>query len=171
MARIPYIEPDKHPELNDLITKIRGQRGGELSHLYGLLLYSSPLAAGWLKIVTAIRKESTVSLADQELVIMLVAVLNKAGFEYKNHAPQALKLGFTQAQFDAIPTWRDSKVFDQRQRTILEYTETMTREVEVPDALFEAVRKLFDTRAMVELTALISIYNMVTRFTVGMKLG
>ena len=171
MARVPYIEVKDHPELNELVAKVGSQRGGEITHLYKLLFYSPPLADGWLHIITAVRQQSKISVADQELVIMLIAVINKALFEYKSHAPKALALGFTQAQFDAIPNWQNSKEFDERQRVVLAYTDVMTRAVEVPDHTFQAVRAIFGERELIEITALIAAYNMVTRFTVAMHLG
>jgi 4-carboxymuconolactone decarboxylase len=40
----------------------------------------------------------------------------------------------------------------------------MTRDIDVPDAIFAEVRKYFSERQAVELTMLISAYNMLTRF-------
>ncbi len=45
----------------------------------------------------------------------------------------------------------------------------MTRDIAVPDAVFEALRPHFSERQIVELTVLIGIYNMHTR--VFMALG
>ena len=39
----------------------------------------------------------------------------------------------------------------------------MTRQVEVPDAVFEALKPHFSQRQIVELTVLIATYNMHTR--------
>jgi alkylhydroperoxidase family enzyme len=46
----------------------------------------------------------------------------------------------------------------------------MTRELQVPDALFEELRKHFDDKALVELTATIAGYNMVSRFLIAMRI-
>jgi alkylhydroperoxidase family enzyme len=40
----------------------------------------------------------------------------------------------------------------------------MTLGVQVPQALFDAVRRRFDDRELVELTATVAAYNMVSRF-------
>ena len=47
---------------------------------------------------------------------------------------------------------------------MLAYTDSMTREIHVPDAVFEALRGHFSTREIVELTATIGGYNLVSRF-------
>jgi len=46
----------------------------------------------------------------------------------------------------------------------------MTREVHVPDAVFAAVRSVLDNRNLVELTATIGAYNMVSRFLEAMRI-
>jgi alkylhydroperoxidase family enzyme len=51
-----------------------------------------------------------------------------------------------------------------RERAVLAYADAMTRSVQVPDAVFQAVRPYFQDRELVELTATIAAYNMVSRF-------
>ena len=46
----------------------------------------------------------------------------------------------------------------------------MTKHVRVPQALFEAVRKQFNERELVELTATIGGYNLVSRFLEAMQI-
>ncbi len=47
----------------------------------------------------------------------------------------------------------------------------MTREAQVPDALFEPLRAHFDTRALVEVVATVAVYNMVSRFLEALLVG
>ena len=44
MARISYIEEKAHPELAELIGKVRAGRRGTLINVYKLLLHAPPLA-------------------------------------------------------------------------------------------------------------------------------
>ena len=76
----------------------------------------------------------------------------------------------SQEQIDAIPGWQLSKAFDDRERTVLAYTDCMTRGIRVPDPVFAEVRRTFDDREIVELTATIAGYNLVSRFLVAMQL-
>jgi alkylhydroperoxidase family enzyme len=46
---------------------------------------------------------------------------------------------------------------------VLAYVDAMTRDVEVPDAVFREMRAHFRERAAVELTVLVAAYNMHTR--------
>jgi AhpD family alkylhydroperoxidase len=162
MARIPYADPDR-PEVRALAARIRAERGDVL-HLYRMLLHSPAVAEGWLAYLTAIRQRSALPGALRELVIMRVAVLNGAPYEADQHAPIALREGVTQAQLDGLADWQGSDLFDARERAVLAYTDAMTRDVRVPDAVFSAVRAAFDDKLLVELTATVAAYNMVSRF-------
>src|SRR5690242_10726415 len=154
MARIPYADIE-HPDARPLAAEIATQRGSVL-HLYRMLLHSPPVAAGWLRYLTAIRHECALPGALRELVIMRIAILNGAPYEADQHRPIALKEGVTQAQLDALAAWRESDAFDARQRAVLALADAMTRDVHVPDEVFAAVRAEFDDRRLiVELTATI----------------
>lgn len=161
MARISYPDPG-NPAIAPLVQRIERERGKVLN-LYGMLLHSPPVAEGWLAFLTAIRQKCSLSGRDRELVIMRIAVINGADYEFRAHVPFALKEGITQAQIDAL---RDGRLeaFDARERDVLAYCESMTREIHVPDAVFQAVRPHFNERELVELTATIAAYNLVSRF-------
>ncbi|MES2976026.1 MAG: carboxymuconolactone decarboxylase family protein [Pseudomonadota bacterium] len=166
MARIPY--PDSQaPEVAPLRARIERERGKVLN-LYGMLLHSPPVAEGWLGFLTAVRQKCSLSGHDRELVIMQIAVLNGADYEFRQHVPFALKDGITQAQIDALGEGRIDG-FGARERDILAYCEAMTRHIRVPDAVFQAVRAHFSERELVELTATIAAYNMVSRFLEAMQ--
>ncbi len=55
------------------------------------------------------------------------------------------------------------RVLSPRERPRLAYTDAMTRDIAVPDAVFDALRPHFNERQIVELTVLIGLYNMHTR--------
>jgi AhpD family alkylhydroperoxidase len=170
MARIPLVEEQQHPELSALIAEVKGKRG-RLSHLYATLLNSPPIAGGWLNFLTAVRREGRLPAVYRELVILRVALLNRAPYEFNAHRSHALDAGISEAQIDGLDDWKNSKLFDAAQHAVLAYTDVMTREIEVPDATFAAVRRVFDNRELVELTATIAAYNMVSRFLVALQIG
>jgi AhpD family alkylhydroperoxidase len=162
LARIPYADVAQ-PEIAELAGRIAAERG-EVLHLYAMLLHSPPVADGWLRFLTAIRQRSALPGALRELVIMQIAHLNGARYEAEQHAPIALREGLTRKQVDALPDWHAFDGFDAPQRAALAYCDAMTRTVHVEAAVFEEVRRHFDARGIVELTATIGAYNMVSRF-------
>lgn len=163
MARLSYADLSQGAAA-DLAQRIEAERGSVL-HLYQMLLHSPSVAEGWLTYLTAIRQKSGLNGALRELVIMRIAHLNRAPYEADQHAPIALREGLRQDQLDALaqPEW-PAGLFDDRETAVLAYTDVMTRSVQVPDAVFNAVRACFSDAELVELTATIAAYNMVSRF-------
>jgi alkylhydroperoxidase family enzyme len=73
--------------------------------------------------------------------------------------------GVTEEQLRELPRYRASDAFDAVEKTVLDYATAMTTTpVEVPDALFAALRQSFDDEQMVELTASIAWENYRARF-------
>lgn len=168
MARLPYADLH-HPDVHPLVDQIVAERGSVL-HLYQMLLQSPPLARGWLNHLTGIRHNCLLPGSLRELVIMRVAILNRAPYEADQHAPIALKEGLTQEQLDDLADWRPSTRFSTQERAVLDYTDAMTRHVQVPDDIFAAVKAQFDARQLVELTATVATYNMVSRFLEALQI-
>lgn len=162
MARLDYADLNRD-EVRPLVERIVAQRGSVL-HLYQMLLHSAPVAQGWLNHLTGIRQQTALPGDIREMVIMRIAYLNRAPYEADQHAPIALKEGMSQVQLDALRDGRLDKVFDTRERAVLAYTDAMTVDVQVSDAVFAAVQVHFEARELVELTATIATYNMVSRF-------
>lgn len=64
-----------------------------------------------------------------------------------------------------MPEWQASTLFSERERAVLAYTDAMTRQVQVPEAVFQAARAAMGSdKLIVELTATVAAYNMVSRF-------
>ncbi len=168
MARIPYADCASDA-VRPLAERIAAERGSVL-HLYQMLLHSPPFAEGWLNYLTAVRHKSSLPGAMRELIIMRVAQLNNAPYEADQHAPIALREGITQAQLDALAQWPESPLFSEEQRAVLAYTDAMTRQVQVPDAVFGAVAALYEAPQVVEITATVAAYNMVSRFLEALQI-
>lgn len=171
MARVSLIKEEDHPELEPLIGRIKGRRRGLLLNLYRMLLHSPPVAEKWFEANNAIRWETKLDGKIRELAIIRIGALNRAEYVFKAHVPKmALDEGLTQAQCDALATdWQGSSLFDERERAVLAYADAMTKSVQVPDAVFEPLRRHFSERQIVELTVLIGTYNMHSRVLEALK--
>ncbi len=163
MARIPYADTE-NPAIAELTGQIRRERGGKVLNLYRMLLHSPPVARGWLNLFTAIRQQAALGGRYRELAIMRIAVLNEADYEFQQHVPFALAEGLTQAQLDALKAGDAPKGLTEADNAVLAYADAMTRQIRVPDNVFAAVRRQFPERELVELTATIGGYNLVSRF-------
>jgi 4-carboxymuconolactone decarboxylase len=166
--RVPAVTPGTKPELAELEARIRGARG-RISPLYAVLLNSPELASGWEQLFTAIRQKTSVPPALRELVILRVAVLNGAEYEFDAHVPHALAAGMTQQTIDRLRAG-ELEGLSSLERLVLQYTDAMTRDLVVPEALYPQLDQAFDAKTLVELTATIAGYNMVSRFLIAMRI-
>ncbi|HEX9275088.1 MAG TPA: carboxymuconolactone decarboxylase family protein [Casimicrobiaceae bacterium] len=174
--RVPLVEPGTRPELADLERSILAARG-RISPLYQALLNSPPIASSWEKLLTAVRNQTLVPGNLRELIILRIAVLNRASFEFDAHVPHALKAGLPQSKIEAVRSWQPGRghdktinAFDDDELLVLELADAMTRDIDVPDALIGRVRARFDARGIVEVVATVAAYNMVSRLLVAINL-
>jgi AhpD family alkylhydroperoxidase len=169
VARINFADWANDPSIADLVARIVQQRG-QVGGLYALLLQSPPVMEGWLRMSSAVRQEGKLDGASRELAIIRVVETLGCQLEVKAHTPFALREGVTEQQLASLADWRQSNLFSERQCAILEYADTMTRDIKVPDAVFDSLRTHFDEREIVELTVTVGFYHLVARFIVAMDL-
>jgi alkylhydroperoxidase family enzyme len=168
MARIDYPSADS-PEAQAMVEQIRKERGGRFPNLFRMQLYNPAIADGWLRVGTAVRFKGELDEATRELAICLVARTTGAEYEWRAHRRIALEQGFSEAALDAILSWRSGE-FDDKQRAVLALTEELTRNVNVADQTFDAVRPHLSPRQIMELVTTVGYYNMVARFLVGLQI-
>ncbi|NLU76140.1 carboxymuconolactone decarboxylase family protein [Streptomyces sp. HNM0575] len=166
MARLDYV---RHS--SEVAERIRLRRGGSLTPLDGMLLHSAPVADGWNSLLGAIRDSTSLPPALRELAILRVAALNGASYEWQAHEPVGRAAGLTDAHLDALHEGGGTAALTPEQRATLDYTDAMTRQVAVPDRVFDRLREHFDDRQIVELTATVGTYNLVSRFLVALEVG
>lgn len=113
----------------------------------------------------------SIPLALRELVKMRVSQINACAYCLDMHAPEARAAGVSQQKLDVLAAWRESPVFDDRERAALGWAETLTR-VEAtgaPDADYRALAAAFTEQERVELTLVITTINAWNRFAIGFR--
>lgn len=168
--RVPLVTPGTQPELKEIEENILRERG-RISLLYQVLLNSAPIAQGWEAMLTAVRNRTDVPADLRELIILRVAVLNRASFEFDAHIPHALKAGVSQEKIDAVREVSLSEIFNVGERLVLSMTDHMTRDVEVPVAVMNQVTQSYSPKVVVELVATVAAYNMVSRLLVTLNVA
>ena len=168
-TRVPEVQPGTRPELAELEARIVAARG-RMSTLYQVLLNSAPIADGWERMLTAVRNESSLAADVREMVILRVAVLNHASYEFDAHVPHALKAGMSEANVTALKEPVIGASFSEKERAVLAATDALTREVALSDAQFDRLRPHFNSAELTELMATIAAYNMVSRFLIAMNI-
>ena len=169
-VRVPLVQPGTRPELADIEARIMAERG-RVSLLYQVLLNSGPIAAGWERMLTAVRNQTGVPADLRELMILRVAVLNNAPFEFDAHVPHAERAGVDAARIAATREPGIAALFTPLERLLLQLTDAMTRDIVVPEALMDELRRHFDAKGIVEVVATVAAYNMVSRLLVALNVA
>lgn len=169
MTRVPLIGEERS-DLAPFIARVKTERG-KLINLYRVLMNSPAIAAGWLDFNTVVRYKTTLDAALREMIILRVSLLNGAEYQARIHgASHALKAGLTPEQIAALDQWPDSALFSPAQRAALAWTDAMTRQIDVPDALHTELKCHFNDQAVVEITVLAGAYNMHTRVARALRI-
>ncbi|MBV7672049.1 carboxymuconolactone decarboxylase family protein [Streptomyces halstedii] len=167
---MPWQDDTLPPPPPELLAGMKARRpDGELIGIDRVLLRSVPLATGWNALLGRVRAEFGLALEHRELIMLRVAVLNRADFEWGVHHPAYLAAGGTEEKCEALKENAvDSGVFDEEERALLALTDQSTKRVEVDALLIEEMKRLFGEVRTVEAVATVAAYNMVSRFLVAL---
>ncbi len=81
------------------------------------------------------------------------------------------KQGISEQQLAELGDFGRSSSFNPAERAALRYAEEMCRTpVDVPDAVFEELRRRFDPGQIVELTAMVALENLRARFNRALEI-
>lgn len=115
------------------------------------------------------RRGSPLEPALRSLVTVRVSQMNWCRFCVDiNSATLAARAG-SMAKVEALEAWRESDLFDEKEKAALEYAEAMTdSNLAVTDQMIEQLRRFFDEDAIVELTGLIAFQNLSSKFNAAL---
>jgi alkylhydroperoxidase family enzyme len=171
MARLALVSEDAiDPIVAEVFARVR-ERLPEVPALYRVLAHSPSVLRGWISFAWPLRNDSATPRSLRELMIMRVAQLTGAEYEWRAHLPIALRTGITQDQLDDIQTWPDSTRFSSEERIVLGLTDMLTLKLDVTDELFSELQRVFTPRQIVELTVTAAFYSCVSRVLRGLGLG
>jgi AhpD family alkylhydroperoxidase len=111
------------------------------------------------------RRSSPIEPALRSLVTVRVSQINHCPFCVDLNSATLLKRGASLEKVEALERWRESALFDERERAALEYAEAITySDRGVDDALMARLKHEFDDDAIVELTGLVAFQNLSSKF-------
>ena len=106
-----------------------------------------------------------------DLVAIRASQMNGCGFCLDMHIKQARIHGERELRLHHIAVWRESPLFNPRERAALAWTESLTRlpEAGVPDDVYERVRGELPEADIVALTYLVMTINAWNRVNVAFR--
>jgi AhpD family alkylhydroperoxidase len=107
-----------------------------------------------------------------ELVKIRASQINGCANCLQMHTREARAKGESEARIYLLDAWRESSLYDERERAALAWTEALTRlpDARAPDAVYEALQAQFTEEEQVALTLLIVTINGWNRIAVGFNI-
>ena len=106
-----------------------------------------------------------------ELVKIRASQINGCAFCLHMHTAEARKQGESEDRLFLLDAWRDSPLYDDRERAALAWTEALTRVADghPSDAVYAQLQQHFSEEEQVTLTLLIVAINGWNRVQVGFR--
>jgi 4-carboxymuconolactone decarboxylase len=173
MARIPAVTSSQAglktklilrfgPKMMKKLTGRRPENGLEPIAIYA---HAPELLGGVLKIEQATAKANRVDNGLKNLAQLKASTIIGCEYCIDLGSQVARRSGLSDDKLLALSRHRDSGLFSELEMLVLDYAAAMTRTpVEVSDELFAALRERLNEAQMVELTSVIALENMRSRF-------
>jgi len=111
------------------------------------------------------RKSSPLPADLRSLVTVRVSQINNCPFCVDLNSATLLDRGVPIEKVNVLQNWRESQLFDDKERVSLEYAEAMTfSDRQVEDGLLARLRQYLDDDAVVELTGVVAFQNLSSKF-------
>lgn len=162
MPRLEPVSADiDDPTLNPIFDTFR-DHGREPPTLYRVLANAPAMMKAWVDLAWPLRSDATTSRALRELIIMRVAVLTDAAFEWEAHWPAALSAGVREAQLEELGQWATSAEFTEAERRVLRCVDEMIEQGSASADAIAALRDEFTDGECVELVLTAGFYSCVS---------
>jgi 4-carboxymuconolactone decarboxylase len=170
-GRIPPVEADSTDPALAAVFDVFRDAGRDVPMLYRTLGRSPAMLQAWTSLAWPLRQEATSPRGLRELLIMRVAQLTTAPFEWLAHWDMAVKHGITVEQLDALADWPHSGLFSDRERAALALTDELTEGLDVADDTWSELAEHFAEGELVELVLTVSFYSCVSRVLHALRLS
>ena len=97
-----------------------------------------------------------------ELVKMRASQINGCAYCLDRHSKDARREGETEQRLYLLNAWHESPLYSERERAALAWTEALTlvAKTHAPDGAYDAARRHFADRELVDLSTLIGLINL-----------
>lgn len=165
----PMVDPDTNdPILKPIFDAMRAKGAGPL-HIHRTIGQAPEVYKGFAAFATALRVPGATSRGDRELAILRTTQLRHGDYEFIQHRRIGLTCGLTEQQVDGLSDWQNKPFYDDRQRLILKYVDSMIADGAVDAPTMREVRNTFSPKEIVELTMTSAFYTAVVQFSSAVR--
>ncbi len=105
------------------------------------------------------------------LIKLRASQINGCAYCVDMHSKEARHHGLSEQWINLMCVWRESPVYDARERALLAWVDAVTKiaETGAPDADYEALKAYFSEEEMTKITVAIGTINIWNRLAVGFR--
>ncbi|MFD1880780.1 MULTISPECIES: carboxymuconolactone decarboxylase family protein [Paracoccus] len=117
-------------------------------------------------------KQSGIDLDLLHLIKLRASQINGCAYCVDMHVKESLADGIPAQKLHLVSVWRESPLFDDRERAVLEWTESLTliAQTGASDSAYEALRAHFSEEQIAQLIVAIGTINIWNRIAVSSRL-
>ncbi|WJH37971.1 carboxymuconolactone decarboxylase family protein (plasmid) [Aliirhizobium terrae] len=106
------------------------------------------------------------------LVKIRTSQINGCAYCVDMHTKEAEKARFSNQWIALIAVWKESALFDEKERAVLNWAESMTNvsQTGIPDSDFDKMRKHFSNAEIAKLSTAIATINVWNRMALAIRL-
>ncbi len=154
------------------IAKLTGRETERMIEPLQLYAHVPALFRGYAALEQATAKLHHLDKRLQALGELKAATLTHCEYCIDMGSAIARRWGLSDEELLALPDYQDSPLFSDQEKLVLDYAVGMSRTpVDVPDELFDKLRRYLDDAQIVELTHHIALENMRGRFNLSLGVG
>ncbi len=160
MARLPYVDPETAPPA---IREFLALLPADLN-IFRMSAHAETSFRPLISLGASILTEQQLNGRLRELVILRVARLSGAVYEWVQHVPIAESAGATAEEIEALEGDDiDAACFDQPTKAVLRFATEVTLDVRASKESFDDLRQYLSAREIVELIIAVGFYMTMAR--------
>jgi alkylhydroperoxidase family enzyme len=160
---VPLLDADAPP------LRAVEERGGRVNNLYRALANQPVLLEAWTNFAWTLRGRCRTPRPLRELLILRASQLADSRYIWEDHVRFGKEAGLSDDRIEQLSSWRDSPLFDPRERAALEFTESLVVDGRVEDAVLLELERRFTPDEVVELALTASFYTMAPRVVEALR--
>ncbi|MGH7792062.1 MAG: carboxymuconolactone decarboxylase family protein [Thermodesulfobacteriota bacterium] len=163
MAKIPYVERENaSPEIKALYDQVESKLG-LVPNVVKAMANSPVLLQGFMPFLGAALGPSAVDAPLKELAIITTSKLNGCSYCTAHHTVAGKRAGLSVEKINALPD-PDSSLLNEKEKAVVRFAKEVTEDVSASDESINQLRRYFNDSQIAELTLVIGVFNVLTRF-------
>ena len=163
---------DLRPECMEILERIPGQglKGeGFPRNVLGVLMQNQDILGPFLDYWVTSKSKMRLTIREQELVILRMAVLYRSQYVWKHHVKVAREFGVNDMELDAIRQGSHTAFAAPRERAFLELTDAFVNDRSLSPELWQQTKNVLGPQDFVDLISLVAQYVLFALVNVCMQ--